>query len=525
MASRVGFCEGITFGPNATSGQRCLEKIDGLLSCGNKKALILTDLSRKSPNTTKKIDEKGTSSCGKWALCATVVVPLFGLLIKAGFRAVYKFQAKADEEFNEAEVRKVLTTARKTLSPEEIASLENRLEQLIIKDAQESLCKDLEVDEKLVHEELNAVLPSMIARGQSVKRGQYRVLPRDISDRLSFEKPNYRHPDGGAHEIFSLKSMPGLIFKWTGNTNTTEARYATTVFAEYVMKSKQLCGDDFYLPRSKLIKVTVGNETHTIIAEERLPLIPTMYQQGMYMALAPQMQATLNKMAHFMHITAFKDITSGNINFHFMKLADGRLRIVVLDPECIQIDWRGIETIFTNVFTYFGRNEPTLNLKTHSYGAHMLMELVPIPQGKAIAEAVSAEAGVEVDKQYLESVERERKEFLEEEARIQRRIEGYYKRNNITQLEDGILDQSVESQEYAELLPIAREKALEELRKTPPELPLHERRRVRIEIPLDDTITLEHVINFFNYIYDKHLIYRQQLHHNLPHKACFEVQF
>lgn len=503
--SKIKFNEGITFGDHPSFGKECLEAMDNFVSWGSKKVLLLNDLDKQKTNSgieINRVHKTFKDYAIKIALCLTVIIPIICLVGKAIFRATYNFEVSQIDNLEQSTIEKTKNIAGKVIDKQTISKLDNRLhtieDQRLTKQIEHEMGTDLIPTDQtsLIQEEVAEVLPHLISR--TTYGSKKKPIPQHIKDKLDFDAPNY----DSHHEVFSLKRFPGLVFKWMGTSGANQARYRKAIFAKKLTHLHKL--EELYVPKTALMNMTIAGQQHTLLVEERLKLPDDKHQEHLYFFRAPKLEKGLADLTRFLYHTQFGDITRRNINFPLMTLADGTHKIVVIDPE----------TIHNEDLSRKADNKPKTLQSTCKGAYELIRHILPIDQGKLVGEVLAKEAGHAISD--IEEVYQVRPRTIEELRYFYQMVKEWHVEHDITSVYQGLETPYQLQKEDIEYLKkwypdtfspdgtddIIKERfetffnrfcqvAKEEIDQTPEDFPLEVRRYLKLNIPIDEPLTVK----------------------------------
>jgi hypothetical protein len=183
-------------------------------------------------------------------------------------------------------------------------------EKLNAEDAlsKEELEKDLEVPETVI-----PVLKKMV-KAPCFKRGL-----EMLSD--------------GNNYVFSIRSAPGLIFKFSRLEHSLQSRFRNMILAQTVCRIHQL--GLLVIPQAKLIAVEVDGKLREIIVEKRLDVSPSIAQQEeLIQQHNEKLDKAIGQLAKFIFETRYSDVKLSNNAVMNREIDEcGNVKIGILDLE------------------------------------------------------------------------------------------------------------------------------------------------------------------------------------------------
>jgi hypothetical protein len=137
----------------------------------------------------------------------------------------------------------------------------------------------------------------------------------------------------GNNYVFSIRSAPGLIFKFSRTESSLQGRFGNMILAKTVCRIHQL--GLIVVPQAKLIAVEVEGKLREIIVEKRLDVSPSIAQQEKLIQLHNEkLDKAIGQVAKFIFETGYSDVKLSNNSAMNNEVDEvGNIKIGFLDLE------------------------------------------------------------------------------------------------------------------------------------------------------------------------------------------------
>ncbi len=140
----------------------------------------------------------------------------------------------------------------------------------------------------------------------------------EIPEKSKEEEDITWHLSQSAHYVFSLNSIPGIIFKLdspscsaSNDELTMEKRYDNIVRAETIVRNFNL--EKLYIPGAQKLDITIGNKTYAVLAEQKVNINPNEgYQEHFFYKKSKELNLAFEQLAVFICQTGYCDVTWRN---------------------------------------------------------------------------------------------------------------------------------------------------------------------------------------------------------------------